>query len=94
MRLLCRYQEFVVSYLSNYLHVNYNSIITIHYLVFSGPIDSFAWPDVSVSPLYDGSVRENVKDSMLSDHKLNELRSKNLVPGTVASYSLELVYTS
>ena len=38
-------------------------------------------PEMSVSPIWQPSVRSEVKQTKLSEQELNQKRSKNLVPG-------------
>ncbi|OWF43056.1 ribonucleases P/MRP protein subunit POP1-like isoform X2 [Mizuhopecten yessoensis] len=39
-------------------------------------------PDVSLSAIWDQTVRSNVKQTKLTDQKLNHLKSDHLIPGT------------
>ncbi|XP_033736638.1 ribonucleases P/MRP protein subunit POP1-like [Pecten maximus] len=39
-------------------------------------------PDVSLSAIWDPTVRSNVKETKMTDHQLNKLKSEHLIPGT------------
>ena len=42
---------------------------------------TFQWPDVSYSPLWEEYVRTHVKATKLSEQEINARRAENLIPG-------------